>query len=67
MSLSLSLQGRDELGNLAGGPSEESHEQYTNYEGADAASARHGGPGVTHRAPSATTGQSDHWTHKDNR
>lgn len=43
-------QGRDELGDHAGGPSEEDHEQHTDYEGPDAAPARQGRPGVTERA-----------------
>lgn len=45
----LCRQGRDEFGNLARGPSEESHEQYTDYESSDAAPARHGRSGVTDR------------------
>ena len=40
-------QGRDEFGDHAGGPSEKDHEQHTDYESPDAASPRHGYPGVT--------------------
>lgn len=40
-------QGRDELGDLTGGPSEKDHEQHTDYESPDAPSPRHGCPGVT--------------------
>lgn len=41
------FQGRDELGDHAGGASEKDHEQHTDYESPDAASPRHGCPGVT--------------------
>ena len=41
------FQGRDELGDHAGGPSEKDHEQHTDYEGPDAPSPRHRCPGVT--------------------
>lgn len=44
------FQGRDELGDHAGGPSEKDHEQHTDYESPDAASPRHGCPGVTGRS-----------------
>ena len=43
------FQGRDELGDHAGGPSEKDHEQHTDYESPDAAPPRHGRPGVTDR------------------
>lgn len=45
--LILSPQGRDELGDHAGGPSEKDHEQHTDNESPDAAPPRHGDPGVT--------------------
>ncbi|KAG7244198.1 hypothetical protein INR49_004271, partial [Caranx melampygus] len=41
------FQGRDELGDHTGGPSEKDHEQHTDYESPDAPSPRHGCPGVT--------------------
>ena len=40
------FQGRDELGDHAGGPSEKDHEQHTDYESPDAASPWHRCPGV---------------------
>lgn len=40
------FQGRDELGDHAGGPSEKNHEQHTDYESPDVASPWHGCPGV---------------------
>lgn len=40
------FQGRDELGDHTGGPSEKDHEQHTDYESPDAASPRHRCPGV---------------------
>lgn len=47
MRVCLCRQGRDEFGDLARGPSEESNEQYTDYESSDVSPARHGSPGVT--------------------
>lgn len=47
MSVCFFWQGRDEFGDLFSGPSEESHEQYTDYESSDDTSARDGCPGVT--------------------
>lgn len=41
------FQGRDELGNHTGGPSEKDHEQHTDYESPDAASPWHGCSSVT--------------------
>lgn len=41
------FQGRDELGDHSGGPSEKDHEQHTDHEGPDAAPPRHRRPGVT--------------------
>lgn len=41
------FQGRDELGDHAGRPSEKDHEQHTDNESPDAASSRHRCPGVT--------------------
>ncbi|KAF3702500.1 Ephrin type-A receptor 7 [Channa argus] len=40
-------EGRDELGNHTGGPSEKDHEQHTDYESPDAASPWHGCSSVT--------------------
>lgn len=42
----LVLQGCDELGDQFSGPSEEDHEQHTDYESPDAASPWHRNPGV---------------------
>lgn len=41
------FQGRDELGDHTGGPSEKDHEQHTDYESPDAPSSWHRCPGVT--------------------
>lgn len=46
---SSAFQGCDEFGNHAGGPSEEDHEQHTDYESPDAASPWDGRAGVTKR------------------